>query len=154
MRLQPHEKTDEMFASIKRISDESFTGVEVPPVHFLRQQFDIGDVFIQRDRRWPPVESGKVIAFAILARKFGEPYIWSLATDKAWRKKGLASLLLGEIDERVKEIPNRVIGIGLTTHVDNPAQKLYFDHGYRVKNVLDNFYFGADGLFMRKEIIC
>lgn len=154
MRVYPVEKTEWLFSEIKRLTNESFTGVEVPPVRVLRTEFEIGDIFIRTATEGEP----KVLAYLILREKMNEPYIWSLATDKAHRGQGLASSLLKEVDEFVKTLPEAkrrgITGVGLTTHVNNPAQKLYFDHGYRVKQLLDNYYLGGDGLYMRKEVLC
>lgn len=156
MKLTPIEKTDRMFLEIRRLSDASFTGVEIPPVQVLRQEYDLGDVFVRMCDNKPCDNS--VSSFLILREKMNEPYIWSLATDKNHRGEGLASSLLHEVDTFVKTLPGvqrrGFTGIGLTTHVNNPAQKLYFDHGYRVRQVLDNYYLGGDGLYMRKEVLC
>jgi len=154
MKIQPIEKSDWLFSEIKRLTSESFTGVEVPPVQVLRKEFEIGDIFVRAATEGEPM----IRAYLILREKMNEPYIWSLATDRAHRGQGLAASLLNEVDEFVKTLPTAkrrgMTGIGLTTHVNNPAQKLYFDHGYRVKQVLDNYYLGGDGLYMRKEVLC
>jgi ribosomal protein S18 acetylase RimI-like enzyme len=154
MKIAPIEKSDWLFIEIRRLTNESFQGVEVPPVQVLRREFEVDDIFVRMNTEGEPA----LRAYLILSEKYGEPYIWSLATDKPYRGQGLAASLLTEVDEFVKTLPTAkrrgITGVGLTTHVNNPAQKLYFDHGYRVKQVLDNYYLGGDGLYMRKEVLC
>lgn len=147
MMLQPIEKNDWTFIEINRITKESFTGVEVPPIQVLRREYDLGDIFVRVTTEGEP----RIRSYAIVSEKWNQPYIWSLATDNRDRGQGLASSLLKEIEEYERKKGEREIN--LTTHVNNPAQKLYFDHGYRVKNVIDNYYLGGfDGLLMRKEL--
>jgi len=149
VHLHPMEKSDRIFKEINELSKESFTGIEIPPIGLLREQFDAGDVFvIVSDNDETP---GKVLSFAIVTTRWDEPYIWITATDRVHRGQGLATHILGEIDEFVRKTGR--YGVGLVTHVNNPAQKLYFDRGFRVVRVLPNYYVGFDGLMMRKELL-
>jgi ribosomal protein S18 acetylase RimI-like enzyme len=144
MRLT-HEDRTRSFESILRIHDASFSGSERAPRDLLQNIVDTGEVFVRLSG------DGEYRCFALLTEKFGEPYIWAIATDPLYRGKGLASSLLDEIAEYVQR--NHLHGIGLTTQCDNPAQKLYFDKGYRVRRVLSGYYgLGSDGLFMRREL--
>lgn len=149
MILTASEKTDSVFIEVNAITKESFSGYELPPVGVLRDHFDAYDVFVLK-ATWPPAEAGKIVSYAIVSEKHGEPYIWSLATRINWRGQGLASGLLEDIETFARE--KRAYGVGLTTNVNNPAQKLYFDHGYRVYQVLANYYLGSNGLYMRREL--
>ena len=76
----------------------------------------------------------------------GDPWIWILAVRPDFQGQGIGTSLLKEIEKYyTKEI-------NLYVNVDNPAQKLYFDNGYRVKKVLKDIYDGGDALHMRKKL--
>lgn len=144
MRLQEIKKTDALFDRIDEITKLSFAGVEIPPRDILRYEFGRGDVFVAGS------DIGTVDSYAILIRKYGGPYLWSIATDPRWRGNGLASQLLNEIEEVSRDAGE--FEVSLMTHVDNPAQKLYFDHGYRVLKHIPKYYVTGDGLFMRRKL--
>ncbi len=79
------------------------------------------------------------------------PYLWSVATRTAHRGKGYATLL-------IKEFEKYYIACGyqkswLHVRTDNPAQKLYFDLGYRVASFEKNIYEPGDGITMVKRLI-
>jgi ribosomal protein S18 acetylase RimI-like enzyme len=42
--------------------------------------------------------------------------------------------------------------ITLHVHEDNPAQKLYFDYGFRVKRIERDYYNPKNGLFMVRPL--
>lgn len=142
-------KTDEMFDQIFDITKASFDDIECPPAFFLKQEFNRGTIFVMTE----PPPSQTIIAYAILGEKNGEPYIWSIATREKYRGRGCAGLLLDEIENFVKYILKDATGIGLMTNVNNPAQKLYFDKGYRILKHQPNYYgSGINGLYMRRPI--
>jgi ribosomal protein S18 acetylase RimI-like enzyme len=143
MRLADWQKTDTVFDRIWDITKASFSGIELPPQSILHYEFGRGQVFVN-----DPV----IDCYSILSEKFGEPYIWAIATDPAERGRGLAGKVLDEIEDYVRELKNAT-GIGLTTNTNNPAQKLYFDKGYRVLKHLPGYYGpGESGLFMRRPL--
>lgn len=76
-------------------------------------------------------------------------YLWSLGVLKEYRKLGIASRLIAEFEtSQVSETST-----WLHVHRDNPAQKLYFDLGYRVARVAVDHYGGQqDGLVMVKKL--
>jgi ribosomal protein S18 acetylase RimI-like enzyme len=153
MRLEDNEKTGLIFERIWDITKASFDGVELPPRSILEHEYGQGTVFITK-ATWPPVDAGKIVSYALLREKYGEPYLWAIATDPEWRGKGLAGGLLREVENFVKYILKDAAGIGLATNVNNPAQKLYFDHGYRVIKHLPGYYGqGNNGLFMRRPLL-
>lgn len=130
------------FNQILKISDESFAGQERPPRGILRSHFEADDVFIR-------TMSNQIVAFAFVTERFGAPYIWSIAVTPQYRGAGLGSVLLQEIAQRYQGEGRG--SICLTCKVDNPAQKLYFDMGYRVERVAQKYYGPeGDGLFFRK----
>lgn len=142
MILADWQKVPEVLNRIWEITDMSFNGDEKPPRSILEYNLLHGTVF---------VNAPEIDCFALLTEKFGGPYLWAIATDPTARGQGFASELLDEIARHVSEQGEAFIG--LATKVDNSAQKLYFDKGYRVTKVLSGFYGpGQHGLFMRKEI--
>lgn len=128
--------------AVQDISDESFEGVERADQDTFRFQYDNSEVFLHS-------KYGEIDAYAIVNGRESEPYLWSIATRKEFRGLGIASRLLKEIIEWYR---GKATQIELTTNVNNPAQKLYFDHGFRVIRVLPKYYGGASGLRMRRML--
>jgi ribosomal protein S18 acetylase RimI-like enzyme len=101
---------------------------------------------------WITEDSGKVTASLVSEVSKGTPYIWSVATDPAYRGKGLATALIKEFEKYY--IAQDYGRAWLHTRVDNPAQKLYFDLGYRVASLEPNLYAPhIHGLIMRKRLV-
>jgi ribosomal protein S18 acetylase RimI-like enzyme len=97
------------------------------------------------------VNAGEIDCYALVNFKFGILYIWAIATDPTARGQGFANQVLDEIARHALAI--RESRIGLATNVNNPAQKLYFDKGYRVTKHLRDFYGRGDhGLFMERNM--
>ncbi len=140
------EKTEQIFQEVKRISDASFFGVERPPELALRYHYDHCELFTTG-------YGVLTMAYAMITIDGGQPFIWSLATDPALRKNGLATKLLQEIIHHYSKnpgaYPNR---IDLTVNVDNSAQKLYFDFGWRALKVIPRYYGEMSGLRMRRVL--
>lgn len=135
------EKDDLLFGEIQRITEQSFFGVERPNELALRHMFDTGDVFVD--------DNGNVIrGYALVTKVAGQPWLSSIATRTGWRKFGVASGLLDEIITYYKERGFDIID--LTVNVNNPAQKLYFDKGWRASRVLLNYYGSDSGIRMRR----
>lgn len=148
MILIETEKNDDTFAEILALSDAAFDGIERPPRSILRAHFYTDDVFVLRHTLTNL--AGKIYAFAIVTERNG-PYIWSIAVAPANQKCGQGKKLLEEIETYYRERGRQTIG--LTCKVTNPAQKLYFDCGYRVEMVAKKYYGPeGDGLFMRRTL--
>lgn len=140
--MRPNPNTN-YFYVIKAISDSAFDGIERPPEMALRYQYDHCDLFIHEIEH-------EVVAYAIVVTDGGEPYIWSLATKKEFRDRGIASGLLWEIVECY--LDKHAKCIALTVNVNNPAQKLYFDYGFRAVKVTPRYYGENAGLRMRRSL--
>lgn len=101
---------------------------------------------------WIWEESGKIAAALISEMNQGAPYIWSVATDPAYRGKGLATSLIHKFESHYATAGYE--RVWLHTRVENPAQKLYFDLGYRVTSFEPNLYGPhLHGLTMRKKFV-
>jgi ribosomal protein S18 acetylase RimI-like enzyme len=143
------EKTEKIFQDIKSISDVCFTGVEKPPELALRFNYDHCDLFTTG-------YGSLIMAFAMVTIDRGQPFIWMIATEPTLRKHGFGTQLLKEIIHyySLGSIPDREYPtrIDLTVNVNNPAQKLYFDFGWRATKVIPKYYGEASGLRMRRTI--
>lgn len=101
---------------------------------------------------WIVDDKGTVAAALISEVSKGSPYIWSIATDPAYRGKGLATALIKEFEKHY--LAQGYERSWLNVKVTNPAQKLYFDLGYRVSSFEPNLYGPHDhGLVMRKRFV-
>lgn len=152
MRLTPDHKTDKVFGLIKTISDLSFTGVDRCPTDLLRERFydHASDVFVIEERTMNR-EVFWLDGFAMVMERGGSPYLWNFAVHPDARGNGLGSGLLNEVVRFYEE--QQATRIELTCKVDNPAQKLYFDHGFRAVRVEPKYYLGdGAGLVMRRTL--
>lgn len=147
------DKNDVLFRTIQHISDVSFDGIERPPVMTLKYEFDTSEVFVFKQL---PENSGSmtvrstIVAFALVNVRADEPYLWSLAVLPEFRNRKIASRLLKEVIAYYTEKHAKTLS--LSVNVDNPAQKLYFDHGFRTLRVLPRYYGEASGLRMRRYL--
>jgi ribosomal-protein-alanine N-acetyltransferase len=90
---------------------------------------------IHRGQTWVAVDNDKVIGFLLSIYREG-PYIYNVAVLPTYRKQGIATDLLKVCHEYYKEFGFIYLYVDTT----NPAQKLYFDLGYRVQELKKNFY--------------
>ena len=99
------------------------------------------------------LDDGKVIASCLISEiSNSAPYVWSVATRSTHRGRGHASLLMNEFEKHYRE--EGYARAWLHTKADNPAQKLYFDLGYRVASFEPNCYgVHQHGLIMRKRFV-
>ena len=106
---------------------------------------------IHKGQIWVAVEDDKVVGFLLSTYKEG-PYVYNVAVLPEFRSKGTATGLFNMCHEFYK-------GMGfIYLYVDatNPAQKLYFDLGYRVTSIKEDFYgYKQNALVMVKPLeIC
>jgi ribosomal protein S18 acetylase RimI-like enzyme len=145
------------FDRIMEISDACYEGVERPPRETMKDMVEVCDIFLAKrclmnDPDSPSCENHStdpIVGFA-LVRTVVHPYIWSIAVAKKFQGRGVGGNLLREIIkwytlQKAQEIK-------LHVHEDNPAQKLYWDYGFRVKSVEEGYYMPKDGLVMRREL--
>lgn len=139
------EKGSAEFDIVRDLNERSFPADLRAGYLALQFAFDNGEVFAEQLS--PPF--GAYRAFAVVTTQNGQPFLWAIGTAPQWRGHGIAGRLLEEIIAFYQGKDY----IDLTVHVDNPAQKLYFDHGWRVKQVLRGYYKGQiDGLRMRRML--
>jgi ribosomal protein S18 acetylase RimI-like enzyme len=139
------------FNRLREISDACYTGDERPPHEIMKDMVEVCDVFLAKESVPRDPDGGNpydmIIGFA-LVRTSGNPYVWSIAVDKQFQERGVGGNLLREIIK--KYTLQKEIVISLHVHEDNPAQKLYFDYGFRVRKVEEAYYMPKDGLLMKR----
>lgn len=142
------------FNRILEINNLSYSGVQRPTPEILLNAYNQGDVYVSYNLHGVFAGFvGEVIGFAIVIDYMDnyEPLIWSIAVHPDKRGQGIATRMLMEIEEDVRF--HFAKQIRLTVNVNNPAQKLYFDAGFRVKNILRKHYLEeGDGLMMVKNL--
>jgi len=141
MRMESRFETE--YREIAYLTDECFSGIERPPDGVLLENYRTGQVFVNSLTR--------IDAFAIVTERFGDPWLWMAGTHPYKRGQGLMSDLLKEIEVWARETHRS--GIALTCKAGNPAQKVYFDAGYRVEKVLIDYYRDDNGLLMRRKLL-
>lgn len=88
-----------------------------------------------------------VVGYVITALKEGNPYLTQVGVHKDYRGAGIGTELIRAAESCY---PSGSL-MWLETEVNNPAQKLYFDLGYRVRGFCKNLYgVGKDGIAMYK----
>jgi ribosomal protein S18 acetylase RimI-like enzyme len=99
-----------------------------------------------RGPTWVALDGDSVIGFLISSTELDKALIWSVVTSPNRRKKGVAAQLIAEAEKFYagKELY-------LYVDVNNPAQKLYFDCGFRSRAILKKFYGDLDAIEMAKE---
>lgn len=100
---------------------------------------------------WIAEDKGQWAAHLVSEIAKGAPYIWSVATYPAYRGKGIATSLIQEFEKHYKSAG--YTKAWLHVKAENPAQKLYFDLGYRIASFEPNIYGPhVHGLIMRKSL--
>jgi len=136
----------ENFERVVEISDACYTGHYRPDRATLQNMVGISDVFLAKT---DTVSQNKIIGFCIV-KNTDQPYIWSIAVDPDFRGRGVGGNLLREVIRTYTLQKQRQISL----HVDcaNPAQKLYYDYGFRVQRVAEKYFAPNDGLVMVRNL--
>ena len=129
------------FPEILAINNACYKDDECPPEATLRQIISVSDVFQMRDL------DGTLCGFAIAQSWSDSAYLWSLAVDPHYQKCGYGRGLLKFVTETYRGM--RYDHIRLHVHENNPAQKLYFDAGFRVYDLAHGYYKNALGVMMK-----
>ena len=103
---------------------------------------------VHKGQLWMALVDDKVVGFLLSTYKEG-PYIYNIAVLPEYRNQGVATALINKCNEFYKEHDFTYLYVD----VNNPAQKLYFDLGYRVKSIKECFYGTMqDALVMVKSL--
>jgi ribosomal protein S18 acetylase RimI-like enzyme len=120
----------------------------------MKNMVEVCDVFLAKIEKLNDLAKRNtgdtvIVGFA-LVRTSGNPYIWSIAVDKGYQNLGIGGNLLREIVK--KYTLQKELAITLHVHEDNSAQCLYFSYGFRVQDVVKDYYAPKNGLLMRRVL--
>jgi ribosomal protein S18 acetylase RimI-like enzyme len=133
---------EEDIQEVFRITDECYPGDGY-------SQSDLRKILMQYPAWF--IDEGGVKANLISEISKGQPYVWSVCTTASHRGRGCAATLLKAFEKHYADAGYHKFWLQVRT--ENPAQKLYFDMGYRVASFSPSLY-GAlqHGMTMRKSI--
>jgi ribosomal protein S18 acetylase RimI-like enzyme len=145
--LRRYSKED--FPAILSINDVCYQRDERPPADKLREMISISDVWQARDD--DAVSNPRILGFAIVRPEADSAYLWSIAVDPEYQGRGVAGNILREVLRFYEDKKYR--NVRLHVHVDNAAQKLYYDYGFRTYDLAYKYYSAGSGLglMMKKE---
>lgn len=140
------------FPRLLQINDECYTGIERPSAFEFEGMLKNTDIFVARlDEFGDPC----ILGFAICKHEGlyqSCPYLWSIAVSPSFQGRGVGGNLLREVI-KYYTILKGMSEITLHCKPSNPAQKLYFDYGFRVEGVAPHWYGRNEkGLFMRRPL--
>jgi ribosomal protein S18 acetylase RimI-like enzyme len=103
---------------------------------------------IDKGDTWVAEVDGKIVGMLIAIYREG-PYVFNTAVLPEYRNQGIASALFKQFETYFK--PDGFYYLYVDSN--NPAQKLYFDLGYRIINIKKDFYGkGENALIMVKYV--
>jgi ribosomal protein S18 acetylase RimI-like enzyme len=127
------------FESVKAIYNECFP---LPfTVRMLEQRLE------RAERVWVYLLNNEIVGYLLLDVERGHHYLSQVATRASARRMGVATGLITTASDYLRGM--KVKYWWLQTEVNNPAQKLYFDLGFRVSGFeRDTYGFGKHGVEM------
>ncbi|PWT75572.1 MAG: hypothetical protein C5B59_08820 [Bacteroidetes bacterium] len=144
MKLTQEQKL-EMTDKIWSITVQCYRGVELPTREKIERIVRQGDVFVEEWYR-------EVVSYVIVSPDYNPPLIRSVATLPSARGQGLATRLMWEVERYYRSV--NAPALVLHVRPENPAQKMYFDCGYRVTKYLKGYYAPeGDGLEMELKLL-
>ena len=133
MVIRDYKESD--FHSVIEVSRQAFEHPD--PIEYTQRSIENGRV-------WIAIEEDEVVGFLISKLKNSTPYVNSVAVLPAFRGKGIAKKLFEKFEEFYGfQQKSEVKIFWLQVRTNNPAQKLYFDLGYRVTG-FDEHYYGRN----------
>ena len=133
MVIRDYKESD--FHSVIEVSRQAFEHPD--PIEYTQRSIENGRV-------WIAIEEDEVVGFLISKLKNSTPYVNSVAVLPAFRGKGIAKKLFEKFEEFYGfQQKSEVKIFWLQVRTNNPAQKLYFDLGYRVTG-FDEHYYGQN----------
>ena len=133
MAIRDYKESD--FHSVIEVSRQAFEHPD--PIEYTQRSIENGRV-------WVAIEDDEVVGFLISKLKNSTPYVNSVAVLPAFRGKGIAKKLFEKFEEFYGfQQKSEVKIFWLQVRTNNPAQKLYFDLGYRVTG-FDEHYYGQN----------
>lgn len=116
----------------------------------LKQHIGASDVWLA----WTLLANPTIIGYALVEPGYDSAYLAQIAVHPDFQRRGVAGNLLRDICGHLKfksQIKYR--NIRLHVAADNPAQRLYYDQGFRVFEIAYAFYKdNSNALYMKKEL--
>jgi ribosomal protein S18 acetylase RimI-like enzyme len=111
-------------------------------------------VALKEGKTWVVTEGTEIIGFLLSTLRHWRtsnktlPYVFNVSVLPVYQRRGIATALLKHFEKYYKSFSQ----FGLYVRTDNPARSLYLKLGYKIVEVLDQFY-GKDkhGFFMVKQ---
>jgi ribosomal protein S18 acetylase RimI-like enzyme len=142
--------TKEDLPHILRINEAAYSDDLRPPSSLVTSMLVNCDLFIAKECDPWPHRLATPIGFAIV-QEMECPYLFSIAVHPDCQGRGVGGNLLREVT-KTYYLQKRDY-LRLHVHVDNPAQKLYYDYGFRVIDISKDYYAtGQHGLLMEKKL--
>ena len=133
MVIRDYKESD--FHSVISVSRQAFEHPD--PIEYTQRSIEDGHV-------WVATEDNEVVGFLISKFKHSTPYVNNVAVLSEYRHKGIAKKLFEKFEEFYGfQQKSEVKIFWLQVRTNNPAQKLYFDLGYRVTG-FDEHYYGQN----------
>ena len=133
MVIRDYKESD--FHSVISVSRQAFEHPD--PIEYTQRSIEDGHV-------WVATEDNEVVGFLISKFKHSTPYVNNVAVLSEYRHKGIAKKLFEKFEEFYGSLQTPEVKIfWLQVRANNPAQKLYFDWGYRVTG-FDEHYYGRN----------
>ena len=137
------------FEAVQAIENECFK--EPYSIEDLRYEFEgnpVNKIIVAEN-------DGKVVGFIDFLITFNSSTIMQVAVTKEFRKNGIATQLLSEMENSFpKEIDDLVETITLEVRESNEAaKKLYLKNGYKIVVIKTNYYKdGENAIYMIKRL--
>lgn len=153
MRISPGLKRADR-ARLREIAERCYEGDDLVDLKTFESTLDVSEVWtaVWEYGDWVPYpEFGlapTIIGFIAIEDNIG-PYIWNVAVDPRFQCRGIGGNLLRTVCQWARAHDRN--SMRLHVNVKNPAQKLYFDYGFRVVHVVENFYGAENGLVMKRR---
>ena len=149
MRITGYSQKD--FTRVMEINDACYSGIYCPPSATVHDMVTVSDVFLACQQEGIQRQYGAeiIVGFAIVQNVF-QPYLWNLAVHPDYQGKGVGGLLLRHLITTYTASGQNKISLHVS--VENPAQKLYFDNGFRVVRFEDDYFDPNDGLLMERKL--
>lgn len=100
---------------------------------------------------WVGVYDGVVVGYVLVEIEKDTGHIISLNVDPSYRRKGFATALMGAAESHCRQ--QKVKKLQLEVHVDNPAQLLYFNLGYRPSGFEEGYYGNGDNALVMTKLL-
>ena len=137
------------FEEVQKIENESFIEpYSTEDLHYEFEKNPVNKIIVAES-------NGKVVGFIDFLITFNSSTIMQVAVTKEFRKNGIATQLLSEME---KSFPNNIDDIVETITLEvresnEPAKNLYLKNGYKIVVIKEHYYKdGENAIYMVKRL--